>query len=169
MDFFLLAGLLLLLGLGFFLLGMRTRGSLPRGRIIYLDSKQLTHKPETLFDPGSGLSGRPDYLIQHRQKIIPVEIKSSPAPTQPYQGHVLQLAAYCHLVEVGYGRRPSYGLIRYRDQSFRVDYTRSLRRKLWQRINTMKNLMNATPDRTHANVGRCRACGYQTTCDQSLV
>lgn len=169
MPIFLFAGLLILLGLFLLLIGMLQRDRLPYGRIIYLDAKQLNHKPDTLYDPESGLTGRPDYLIRNWRNIIPVEIKSSPAPDQPYPGHILQLAAYCHLAEVSYGRRPSYGVIRYRDQSFRVNYTHRLRRKLWKEIDAIKKLMHSTPKRSHVNVGRCQACGFQTACDQSLV
>ncbi len=161
--------MLILLGLFFFLVGLRQRDRFPHGRVIYLDSRQLDHKPDNLYDPESGLTGRPDYLIQSWRKIIPVELKSSPAPDQPHQGHILQLAAYCHLVEVGYGHRPSFGVIQYRDRSFRVAYTRGLRRNLWQRINAMQKLMQSIPNRSHANLSRCRACGYHATCDQSLA
>lgn len=40
---------------------------------------------------------------------------------------VLQLAAYCLLVEETQGQRPAHGLTRYQNQTFAVDYTSHLR------------------------------------------
>jgi CRISPR-associated exonuclease Cas4 len=168
MEPVLLPVILVLLGLCLFVVGIRQRAGFPQGRIIYLDSRMLTRTPDNLFDPELGLAGRPDYVIQSWRGTIPVEVKSSPTPDQPYAGHTLQLAAYCHLVDVVYGQRPAYGVIRYRDQSFRVDYTHRLRRKLFHTLDAMRRLIDSSPDRSHTLPSRCRSCGYQTACDQSL-
>ena len=164
----LIAGLFVLLGLIFFAWGNRQRAGLPRGRIVYIDSRQLTHKPETLYDSKTGLAGRPDYLIRGWRSSIPVELKSSAAPAQPHEGHILQLAAYCHLVETTSGRRPSHGVIRYRDKSFRVNYTYTLRQSLHRNLDGLRNMEYAVPDRSHKLAGRCRACGFRAHCDQIL-
>ncbi|TFH36618.1 MAG: Dna2/Cas4 domain-containing protein [Anaerolineales bacterium] len=164
-----IAVLFVLLGLCLFLFGNHQRANLPRGRIIYIDSKHLKFTPDNLYDPETGLVGRPDYLIQRWHTSIPVELKSSTAPSQPHAGHILQLAAYCHLVEVESGRRPSHGVIRYRDQSFRIDYTRALRRNLFKTLETIRNMEGTTPDRSHKFAIRCRACGFQPHCDQTLI
>ena len=168
MDPLRIAGLFVLLGFSIFVMGIRKRPNFPRGRIIYIDSGQLTHKPDTLYDPKTGLAGRPDYLIQGWRSAIPVELKSSPAPTQPHDGHILQLAAYCHLVETTLGRRPPYGVIRYPDESFRVDYSRALRQNLHRMVDRIRTMRHAVPDRSHKLAARCRACGFQAHCDQAL-
>src|SRR5437763_3044380 len=87
---------------------------LPEGKLIYSDTGFVTGKlgPATTDEYGRkverplvserfGLIGRPDYLVETGDGIIPVEVKSArmPASGQPYDSHVLQLAAYCLLVE----------------------------------------------------------------------
>ena len=78
---------------------LQRASGLPRGRVVYADPG-LWGKPEKpLFDAALGLTGKPDYLIRSGKSLIPVEVKSGWAPTAPYDSHVLQLAAYCLLVE----------------------------------------------------------------------
>ena len=46
-----------------------------------------------------GLTGRPDYILERGGEIIPVEVKSGRKPPGPLFSHVLQVAAYCLLLE----------------------------------------------------------------------
>ena len=169
MNAYLLSTLLALFGTALFVIGMRGRPALPRGRIVYIDSKLLKNSPETLYDLETGLAGRPDYLIKNRHGTIPVEMKSSTAPPQPHEGHVLQLAAYCQLVESTSGHRPPYGFIHYRDHTFRINFTRTLRQALHRSLQEIRQWGTAAPHRSHKQASRCRACGFKTACDQSLA
>jgi CRISPR-associated exonuclease Cas4 len=169
MNVYLISALITFIGVGLFVIGIRGRAALPRGRIIFIDSEFLKNSPETLYDPETDLAGRPDYLIRNRHGTIPVEVKSSTAPPQPYNGHILQLAAYCQLVEVTTGRRPAYGIIRYRDHSFRVNYTRVLRQSLHRSLQMIRQWGTSAPNRSHQHANRCVACGFRTSCDQSLA
>src|SRR5688500_8591495 len=83
---------------------------LPSGKTIYQDT-QVTGA--TLISHKHHLKGRPDLLIKQGNGIIPVEVKTGKTPTRPYDSHVMQLIAYCVLVEETYGARPPYGIIRY--------------------------------------------------------
>lgn len=168
MDAYLLAALIIIIGFGVLYLGLRLRPALPHGRLIYIDSASLERTPGTLYDRKNDLAGRPDYIIRTQQGSIPVELKSSPAPLQPHAGHVLQLAAYCQLLEATAGRRPAYGIIRYRDRAFRIDNTTSLRQALYNTLQRMEALAQSIPARSHQQPGRCQACGYLSTCDQAL-
>jgi CRISPR-associated exonuclease Cas4 len=169
MGSYLLSIFLISVGFLLVILSNRGRANLPRGRVIYIDSKQLSRAPETLYDPNSRLTGRPDYLIQDRRMTIPVEVKSMMAPQRPHEAYVLQLAAYCRLVEATFGPRPSHGIIRYRDRSFRVNYTRALRQNLFNTLDSMRRAEASVPNRSHNHPARCQACGYQSYCDQSLL
>ncbi|NIV28571.1 MAG: CRISPR-associated protein Cas4, partial [Anaerolineae bacterium] len=51
--------------------------------------------------------------------------------------HVLQLAAYCLLVEEQEGQAPAYGILKYGDRAFEVDYTVSLRDGLLRTIDAI--------------------------------
>ena len=68
-----------------------------------------------------GLVGRPDELRRSPDgRIVPVEVKSSrgpPAGRPPYFSHVLQLYAYCQIVEGEQGVTPPYGLLIYNDKT----------------------------------------------------
>ena len=61
-----------------------------------------------------GLTGKPDYLIERGGAQIPVEVKPGRRAQQPYDSDLMQLAAYCALVEETSGRAPPYGLLCWR-------------------------------------------------------
>ena len=148
----------------------RERAGLPRGRVIYADTGAWNRVARPLFSHRHRLAGRPDYLLDDNGRIVPVEVKSGAAPPQPYPSHVLQLAAYCLLVGETYGVRPAYGIVRYRDRAFAVDWTPQLEAWLLSTLDEMRQ--DAVADdvpRSHDNPAQCAACGYRPFCDQSLV
>lgn len=77
-------------------------------RVVYSDGVRL--KPakgisgESLVSQRYGIAGKPDQIIMEGGYYIPVELKSSSRPRKPYRGHVLQLAAYCLILEEVTGR-----------------------------------------------------------------
>jgi len=157
---------------------LRKVAGLPRGRVVYADTGDWRPPDKALFSDTYGLTGKPDYLVQTRAGLIPVEVKSGATPPAPYPSHVLQLAAYCLLVEETSGRAPPYGLIRYPDALFEVDYTPALRRELLNLLNAMRrtlhtqNVLRAVGGdvpRSHDDPRRCAGCGYRPFCHQSLV
>jgi CRISPR-associated exonuclease Cas4 len=144
---------------------------LPSGRVIYTDTRTWgapLEKP--LFDAKLGLTGKPDYLVQQKGQIIPIEVKSGRAPEAPYDSHIYQLAAYCLLVDKTYGKRPPYGLIHYPTRTFAVDYTPALESSLLDLLAEMRrDETRAKVDCSHSEPARCRRCGFQTVCDQKLA
>lgn len=147
------------------------RSGMPAGQIIYQDRAPSSSDQDTIFSPGLGLVGRPDYLVREGDgSIVPVEIKSSDAPARPYDGHVLQLAAYCLLVEEAYGIRPSHGILQYRDRSFAVDFTYELEADLLQLFEVMReDAVAEEVFRDHLEPARCAHCGFLDFCDDRLV
>jgi CRISPR-associated exonuclease Cas4 len=122
-----------------------------------------------LFDSESMLTGKPDYLVEKDGAVIPVEIKSGWAPPQPHEGHIYQVLAYCLLVERTSGRRPPYGILRYRNRAFAVDYTREAERELLRLLEEMHAAGYARElHRTHEDRARCLRCGYRSTCEEKL-
>jgi CRISPR-associated exonuclease Cas4 len=106
--------------------------------------------------------------------VIPVEVKSGRAPSGgPYASHILQLAAYCLLVEEKYGQSPPYGLILFSedtDKAYEIDYTEDLRRSLLDRLDEMRRaLADGTAPRNHQQAARCQACNYRSACDEALA
>jgi len=163
-----------LLALGLLLLWLarqaRARSGLPRGRVIYSDTGGWGRPERSLFSRHHALTGKPDYLVTHGDDVIPVEVKSGHAPAQPYPSHVLQLAAYCLLVKEHHGQRPPYGIIRYADRTFEVDYTPQLEGELLATLDRMRaDLADGDALRSHDEPHRCRACGYRSRCDERLA
>jgi CRISPR-associated exonuclease Cas4 len=166
-----LAIILILLALYLFWQASRQHRAtgLPSGRVIYTDTRQWGKVEKPLFDPISGLTGRPDYLVEQQGFSIPVEVKSTYAPSEPYPSHVYQLAAYCLLVERTTGKRPPYGILHYRNRSFALDYTPELEANLQEAVQEMRwQERSGAADRSHAEPARCARCGYRTVCDQRL-
>ena len=122
-----------------------------------------------LYDSSLGLSGKPDYIVRQKHKYIPIELKSGKSPRMPYESHILQLAAYCYLIEKEYGKRPPYGIIQYQDKKFAIDYTSGLEFRLMETITKMRE-MNLSQDvpRSHQESSRCNGCGFRQDCDQRI-
>lgn len=179
-----IAILLFLIAVGLFWVSARERrvSGLPGGRIVYTDTRGWGKVEKPLYDPDWGLVGKPDYLVEQQdgKVIIPVEVKSSRAPAVPYDSHVFQLAVYCFLVERIYGKRPPYGLLRYRDRTFAIDYTPAMQQELENLLGQIRHSnekfthrsksisARQGPPRSHQEAARCARCGYRSECDQRL-
>jgi CRISPR-associated exonuclease Cas4 len=170
----LLAVAILLGILGFWLLirsGVARRETgMPVGRIVYVDAGGWKRTERPLFSAQHRLAGRPDYLVDTRQGLIPVEVKSGRAPFKPYDGHVLQLGAYCLLVEEQEGCKPPHGIIKYDDLAFEIDFSPALRVELLRSLEQMRRDLRSTDvERSHEEPARCRRCGYRNRCEQRLA
>ena len=72
------------------------------GNVVYQDAGL---KSEVLVSHALGLKGKPDLLTKVDNVVIPVDKKRG-RKKRPFDSQVLQLAAYCALVEERYGVRP---------------------------------------------------------------
>lgn len=148
----------------------RRAAGLPAGRIISADTRAWGPVDEPLYDRELGLTGRPDYLVQQGERLIPVEVKSSRVGEGPYDGHIFQLAAYCALVESVYGKRPPYGILHYPNRTFAIDYTQELEGALLDLIAEMRTCERRKEvARSHEAPQRCKSCGFRLVCDQKLA
>lgn len=163
----------LLLALAALLLWLSTRHrrglGLPEGRLLYEDSGGQRRLREPLFAEDLDLMGRPDYLIKSKQGLIPVEVKTGRSPKQPFESHVFQLAAYCVLVERNFKQRPPFGIIKYPQASYQVDFTENLENQLLGLLADMRlGFMSGELHRSHSAAARCRSCGYVQLCPERL-
>lgn len=142
---------------------------LPLGRIVFSDTGAWDPVEKPFYDSLLRLTGKPDYLVQEGHSFTPVEVKSSPAPSTPFESHIYQLAAYCLLVERATGKRPAYGMIHYRNRTFALDYTQDLEAALLDTLADIRIMeRRGNVNRSHDEPARCRSCGYKTACNQKL-
>lgn len=171
--------LAVLLGLlAFFLLWFASRqrkaAGLPGGRIIYADTSRWGPVDKPLYAETLGLTGKPDYLVKHGNKVIPVEVKTSRGGQAPYDSHIYQLAAYCLLVEQAYGQRPPYGILHYTEgnnpgRTYVIDFTPPLEKAVLDTIMEIQAIsLRKGVDRSHSLPARCARCGFNHACDQHL-
>ena len=150
-------------------IGARPQAQRPAGRPGTLSDMSGARRGRPLYSPRYRLTGTPDYIISTRDGPVPVEVKSGVAGSEPHESHLLQLLAYCLLIEEAEGRPPPYGLLIYSTGTFRVDYSPRMRAHLLGVISDMRQATaRAEVPRNHSHEGRCRACGYRSVCDQSL-
>lgn len=168
--------LLIILGLWLLRQGRRSyqASGLPTGDVIYSDTGAWQQVEKALVNRQHGLVGKPDYLVRVTEKgrifTVPVEVKSAKRPTTPHPGHLLQLGAYCLLVEAAYQQTPPYGLLHYADATLRIPFTDELRREVLAVAEALRRDQQATDvKRSHDERQRCRACGYQHRCGEQKL
>jgi CRISPR-associated exonuclease Cas4 len=161
------------------------QSGLPGGQIVYSDmgyavgqvggiekNREGVKQEKPLISSAYGLIGRPDYLVRTDEGIIPVEVKSTkcPANGRAYDSHVMQLAAYCLLVEDSIGANVPYGIIRYSDCEIILAYTEELRDDLLELLEEMREARFADDvHRSHHDARRCKGCSMRASCDEALV
>jgi CRISPR-associated exonuclease Cas4 len=165
---------LLLAALGLVLLAwsrlQREKAGLPSGEVVYADTGAWQRCERPLYSERHRLSGKPDYLVRERRRLVPIEVKPGRAATEPYEGDVLQLAAYCLLVDEEFGQRPRYGYLKYQQRVFRIEYSSALERELLRRLDAMRQDAVAQDVAvSHGEPARCLACGHREHCDQRLA
>ena len=170
------AGLLLLaIALGLSRLSWRGQqaSGLPLSNleVVYSDSGAWEEVTEPLFSARYRLTGKPDYVMRGREGMIPVEVKPLRQAEQPYESDVMQLAAYCLLLEEAWDETPPYGLLRYKEKTFRLAWTDELRDRLLDLLEEMHELSTfpayqdgPLPDPQHDMTVRCHNCGFRYIC-----
>lgn len=118
-----------------------------KGKRIYQDTKE---KPGIILHSRViPLSGKPDYIIRDKGTMIPVEVKTGKTPQYPYKNHVMQLIAYCYLVEEYYSIKVPGGYVRYPSKEFWVEYTEEAKQSV---VDIVQEIMD------------CRANGQEFMC-----
>ncbi len=147
---------------------MRRDSGLPSGRVLLSDT-DAEERGKPLYSERYRLAGTPDYIVKTASGPVPVEVKPGRTDAEPHESHLLQVLAYCLLVEEDLGKPPPYGLLRYSSDTFKVDYNSQTRAYIVQVLDEMRiAAQEADVPRSHDIPARCRACSYHTICDQSL-
>jgi CRISPR-associated exonuclease Cas4 len=161
------------------------QGGLPRGQLLYSDTgyavgriggieenEEGVRQEKPLISRLHGLIGKPDYLVRTDEGIVPIEVKSTKCPPggRAYDSHIMQLAAYCLLVEDVIEENVPYGIIRYADCEVTLDYTPELRDELLVLLEEIREARLADDvHRSHNDARRCKGCSMLESCDEALV
>jgi CRISPR-associated exonuclease Cas4 len=137
-----------------------------KGNIEYIDmAGSKAFKSEKY-----GLTGRPDYVIKVEDKVIPVEEKKGRTPKGPLFSHILQIAAYCLLIEESTGKAPPYGLLKYPEQEHEIEYNEDLKKVLLEKLQEMRKIMESGEvHRNHNRPGKCKSCSRNEACPEKIV
>jgi CRISPR-associated exonuclease Cas4 len=148
---------------------LRREHGLPSGKVVYSDTGEERRGVRSLYSERYALAGKPDYLVATSAGLVPVEVKPERTDAEPRESHLLQVLAYCLLLEETQGKKPPYGLLRYKHDTFKVDYNRETRDHLLSVLEEMReSLQEAEVHRNHEQAARCRRCAYRPLCDESL-
>ncbi len=149
---------------------LRRQTGLPWQRVAYSDTIGWRRAEQPLIARRFGLVGKPDYLLERGRQLIPIEVKPDRLAREPYPSDVMQLAAYCLLVEETSGVRPAYGLLRYAHQTFKIRFDDRLRQDLLRLVEEMRSADPLiTSIRSHREARRCAGCGFHSTCEEVMV
>lgn len=137
---------------------------LPEGELVYEDADG---QGETLSSSAYPLIGKPDYVVKLPDgRPVPVELKLNVHnATVPYSNHMVQVAAYCLILEDYFEQPPTHGILRYADCEFSVEYTPALRKKVIKLLTEMERCSEQEPPPlAKQRAAKCRACTFQPIC-----
>ncbi len=147
--------------------GHKRRKQQVRHQIAYVDSND--RKPKLFISKRYGLSGRPDFVLLIDDEHIPVEVKTGRVPRGPLFSHILQVAAYCLLIEEEFGAAPSHGIVRYGQNENVVDYDNSLKEMVLLKLEEIRRTMESgNAHRNHNKPGKCIHCSRRQKCPERL-
>ena len=137
---------------------------LPDGKLVYEDADG---QGEPLSSVDYPLVGKPDYVVRAPDgRPIPVELKLNvEGAAAPYSNHIVQIAAYCLILEDYFEQVPTHGILRYADREFTIEYTPALRKKVIKLLALMGQCSEqAPPPLRSQKAARCRVCAFQAMC-----
>lgn len=136
---------------------------MPPGEIKYVDGVRVV-RPKVLYSSKYKLKGKPDMIILQNNQFIPIEHK--PTSKKVYSTHIMQLMAYCLLVEENYEITPSYGILVLKEgKKKRIDFTEKRREELINILDKMREMLNRSEIPFYSvRQKRCRSCGYEKIC-----
>ncbi|MFO7619181.1 MAG: CRISPR-associated protein Cas4 [Thermoplasmata archaeon] len=137
-------------------------------QITYVDTND--RKPKLFVSEKHGLSGRPDYVLLVDEEHIPVEVKTGRVPKGPLFSHILQVAAYCVLIEEEFGTPPSHGIIKYSQMESEIEYDAALKAMVLAKLEEMRQILRTgNAHRNHNKPGKCRNCSRRNVCPEKLA
>ena len=145
----------------------KEKHKIQQGKITY---KDLDKPAKPLFSKKYRISGKPDYIIRKDNHYVPVEFKSG-NHSYPMKNHVLQLAAYCQLIEENYNDFVSFGVLIYNNSmDFKIPFDPKIRFELENTLKKMRySLRTGNISLNHNDPNRCKACSMRKNCNKKII
>ncbi|HJT55791.1 MAG TPA: CRISPR-associated protein Cas4 [Ktedonobacteraceae bacterium] len=137
---------------------------LPEGELVYEDADG---QGEPLSSNAYPLKGKPDYVVKLPDgRPVPIELKPGVHDvTAPYSNHIIQVVAYCLILEDYFEQAPTHGILKYADREFTIEYTPALKKKVIRLLSEMaKCSEKEKPPLSKQRATKCRACTFQPIC-----
>ena len=120
-----------------------------------------------------GLKGKPDFVFKHWRKdiFIPVELKSGKTGDRqaPFDGDLMQLAAYFLMVEDTFGGKVTEGRLIYKDRMFIIKNSDALSDRLLKTLEEMRVMLKTGEGIPNVSFANCKFCTLKgTVCEYSL-
>ncbi|MGB9780182.1 MAG: CRISPR-associated protein Cas4 [Caldanaerobacter sp.] len=149
------------------------------GKLIYVDKPQQVREKGVIYgkllkSEKYGLTGKPDYIYQIGDELIPIELKSAEAEDSPYFKDVMQLVAYFIILEEEYQRKVKRGRIVYKNTMFEVYNRKYLKKELLRILDQMREMEkgnyipSVTPSFTLCRFCPCRGTVCEIYKDNSI-
>ena len=148
----------------------RSKTGIATGHVV--DVGASAESGESIMEsPTYGLRGLPDVVLRVEDELIPVEVKTGRVPKGPLFSHILQLAAYCLLIEERQGRPPPYGVLQYgKHVRHEIDYNDELKWTLVNKLIEMRqSIRTKEAHRNHRRPGKCASCSRREGCVERLA
>jgi CRISPR-associated exonuclease Cas4 len=147
---------------------LRASHGVPAGQIEFSDKIRAP----SYFSEQYMLSGKPDYVIKKGDDYIPVEVKTGRVPRGPFFSHIVQVVAYCMLVEDHFERAPPHGILEYSDHiQHPIEYDEKGKAMVMEKLDEMREMLNGEkkPYRNHNRKGKCINCSRRGSCPVRLA
>ena len=117
-----------------------------------------------------GLRGKPDYIVEKEGEHIPIETKTGRVPKGPLFSHMIQVIAYCMLLEDTMKKKPPYGILRYDKNIYRITYDENMKKLVLQMKDSIVQAMNTREaHRNHNRKGKCIYCSRRHICPEKIA
>jgi CRISPR-associated exonuclease Cas4 len=148
----------------------RSRSGLATGQVVNVGASAEDGE-SIMVSETYGLRGLPDVVLRVEDELIPVEVKTGRVPKGPLFSHIIQLAAYCLLIEERQGRPPPYGVLQYgKHVRHEIDYNDELKYTLVNKLIEMRQIIHTgEAHRNHRRPGKCASCSRREGCDERLA
>jgi CRISPR-associated exonuclease Cas4 len=148
----------------------RKRSGIATGEVVDVGAA-ADGKESIMVSTQYGLRGLPDVVLRVEDELIPVEVKTGRVPKGPLFSHILQLAAYCLLIEERQGRPPPYGVLQYgKHVRHEIDYNDELKWTLVNKLIEMRQIIRSgEAHRNHRRPGKCASCSRREGCSERLA